>query len=52
VSDEQFAKVLGYIKAGQEEGATLLTGGGRVGDKGYYVKPTIFADVQVDFGVL
>ncbi|KAH7445972.1 hypothetical protein KP509_01G030900 [Ceratopteris richardii] len=46
VSDEQFDKVLGYIKIGQEEGARLLTGGDRFGQKGYYIKPTIFADVQ------
>ncbi|KAI5063371.1 hypothetical protein GOP47_0022292 [Adiantum capillus-veneris] len=46
VSDEQFDKVMGYIKIGQEEGARLLTGGERFGSKGYYIKPTIFADVQ------
>eukprot|EP00250_Pteridium_aquilinum_P019681 c24530_g1_i1 orf=544-2193(-) len=46
VSDEQFDKVMGYIKLGQEEGARLLTGGARFGNKGYYIKPTIFADVQ------
>ena len=39
--------MLGYIKAGEEEGATLVTGGGRIGSKGYYIKPTVFADVQV-----
>lgn len=46
INDEQFHKVMGYIKSGQEEGATLLTGGDRFGSKGYYIKPTIFADVQ------
>ncbi|MCO5576519.1 hypothetical protein L7F22_030330 [Adiantum nelumboides] len=46
VSDEQFDKVMGYIKLGQEEGARLLTGGERFGNKGYYIKPTVFADVQ------
>lgn len=46
VSMEQFDKVMGYIKQGQEEGARLLTGGSRFGEKGYYIKPTIFADVQ------
>lgn len=46
INDEQFGKVMGYIKSGQEEGARLLTGGDRFGSKGYYIKPTIFADVQ------
>lgn len=38
----QFKKVLSYIEKGKEEGATVLTGGGRHGDKGYFVQPTIF----------
>ncbi|KAJ7297558.1 hypothetical protein O6H91_Y048800 [Diphasiastrum complanatum] len=46
VDEVQFNKVLGYIDAGQQEGARLLTGGARFGRKGYYIKPTIFADVQ------
>ena len=39
-------KILGYIEAGQKDGATLLTGGKRHGTKGYFVEPTIFSDVQ------
>lgn len=46
ISDEQFDKVMGYIRVGQEEGARMLTGGSRYGNKGFYIKPTIFADVQ------
>jgi acyl-CoA reductase-like NAD-dependent aldehyde dehydrogenase len=38
-------QVLGYVKIGQEEGARLVCGGKQVGTKGYYVQPTIFADV-------
>jgi acyl-CoA reductase-like NAD-dependent aldehyde dehydrogenase len=44
---DQFNKVLSYIDAGQREGATLAAGGGRVGDKGYYIQPTVFTDVKV-----
>jgi aldehyde dehydrogenase (NAD+) len=46
IDDEQFNKILGYIKAGVESKANLVTGGARLGDKGYYIKPTIFSDVQ------
>uniref|UniRef100_A0ACD6AND8 Uncharacterized protein n=1 Tax=Avena sativa TaxID=4498 RepID=A0ACD6AND8_AVESA len=46
IDDEQFNKILGYIKAGVESNANLVTGGARLGDKGYYIKPTIFSDVQ------
>lgn len=36
------------IKSGKDEGANLVTGGERVGDKGYFVAPTVFADVKDD----
>jgi phenylacetaldehyde dehydrogenase len=42
VSKEQHDRVLGYIEKGVREGGEVLTGGGRHGDKGYFVKPTIF----------
>lgn len=41
VSREQMDRVCGYIDIGREEGAKLVTGGGRAGDKGYFVKPTV-----------
>lgn len=43
----QYNRVMSYIQAGKDEGARLVTGGERVGRKGYYIQPTIFADVQV-----
>ena len=46
VSQEQFDRVMGYIAAGQKEGAKLLTGGKRVGHKGYFIEPTVFTDVK------
>jgi aldehyde dehydrogenase (NAD+) len=46
VSQEQFDRVMGYIDAGRKEGAKLLLGGGRVGDRGYFVQPTVFTDVN------
>ncbi|XP_022637348.1 aldehyde dehydrogenase family 2 member B7, mitochondrial-like isoform X2 [Vigna radiata var. radiata] len=42
----QFEKILKYIKSGIESGATLESGGQRVGSKGYYIEPTVFSNVQ------
>ncbi|XP_047683326.1 aldehyde dehydrogenase, mitochondrial isoform X2 [Prionailurus viverrinus] len=46
VDKTQFQKVLGYIKSGKEEGAKLLCGGGAAADRGYFIQPTVFGDVQ------
>jgi betaine-aldehyde dehydrogenase len=49
VSATQRERVRGYIRKGEEEGATLLTGGAEapVGlDKGYFVRPTVFSNVD------
>ncbi|KAJ3701860.1 hypothetical protein LUZ61_005565 [Rhynchospora tenuis] len=47
----QFERVLKYIEYGKNEGATLLTGGKPCGDKGYYIEPTIFANVKEDMKI-
>jgi aldehyde dehydrogenase (NAD+) len=46
VSSEQQNRVLGYIEKGLEEGAELLTGGQKPSEQGYFVEPTIFANVE------
>ncbi|KAL2929303.1 Aldehyde dehydrogenase family 2 member C4, partial [Bienertia sinuspersici] len=46
VDKTQFERVLSYIHKGKEEGADLLVGGERCGEKGYYISPTIFSDVK------
>jgi aldehyde dehydrogenase (NAD+) len=46
VSEKQKQSVLGYIEQGKKEGARLVAGGEQVYDKGYFVEPTIFADVE------
>ncbi|XP_048133356.1 aldehyde dehydrogenase family 2 member C4-like [Rhodamnia argentea] len=48
VDKKQFEKILSYIEHGKREGATLLTGGERVGTEGYYIQPTIFTNVKED----
>ena len=46
VDREQFNKVMRYIESGMREGGELLCGGSRVGDRGFFIEPTVFADVQ------
>lgn len=46
VSEEQQSRVLNYIEKGIEEGAEVVTGGSTPSEKGYFVTPTIFADVE------
>lgn len=46
VSAKQQQTVLDYIQKGIEEGARLVAGGARTFDRGYFVQPTVFADVE------
>jgi aldehyde dehydrogenase (NAD+) len=46
VSSEQQSRVLGYIEKGLNEGAELLTGGQKPHEQGFFVQPTIFANVE------
>ncbi|MCM3117273.1 aldehyde dehydrogenase family protein [Neobacillus sp. MER 74] len=46
VSAKQQKTVLNYIEQGKKEGARLVAGGEKVFEKGYFVQPTIFADVE------
>ncbi len=46
VSAIQMKRVLDYIEVGRREGARLAYGGTRYGSSGYFVKPTVFADVE------
>ncbi len=45
VDRAQFDKTMYYIRQGKEQGARCVTGGERHGDRGYFVEPTLFADV-------
>ncbi len=51
VDADQFNKILGYIDKGKSEGATCLTGGRRVGDKGFFIEPTVFTNVRDEMAI-
>lgn len=51
VDETQMKKILGLIESGKSEGAKLLCGGERAGDKGYFVQPTVFADCSGDMKI-
>lgn len=53
VSSRQRERVLGYIDVARDEGARIVTGGGRPAhlDRGYFVAPTVLADVRNDMRV-
>ena len=46
VSVEQLNRVCGYLESGFSEGAKAVVGGGRHGDKGYFVKPTVLVNTN------
>ena len=52
VSDEQLRRVTGYVDSGMAEGATALSGGGRHGDRGYFVEPTVLTNTHPEMTVV
>jgi 1-pyrroline dehydrogenase len=48
ISAEQQERVLGFLERATEAKATIVTGGGALGDRGFFVKPTIVTDVSQD----
>jgi len=47
IDKEQFDKILGLIESGKKEGARLVTGGEPAASEGYFIRPTVFADVSI-----
>lgn len=47
IDEEQFKKILRYVQSGVDGGATLVAGGDRAGNRGFYIQPTVFADAKV-----
>lgn len=52
VSQLQFDRIMSYIDAGKQAGATIETGGKRKGDKGFFIEPTIFSNVTEDMKIM
>jgi phenylacetaldehyde dehydrogenase len=52
VSDEQLQRVTGYLESGKADGATAVTGGGRHGDSGYFVEPTVITNTRPDMKIV
>ncbi len=46
VSEEQFQRVSGFLASGKEEGATALAGGGKFGDRGFFIEPTVLINTH------
>jgi aldehyde dehydrogenase (NAD+) len=46
VSAAQMKTVLDYVDIGNKEGASAVTGGKRIGERGFFVEPTVFANVE------
>ncbi len=51
VDKEQFDKIMDLIDSGKKQGAKLECGGNRVGDKGFFIAPTVFTGVTDDMRI-
>jgi len=52
VSAEQLQRVTGYLDAGRTDGATAVTGGGRHGEAGYFVEPTVITNASPEMSIV
>lgn len=52
VSQEQFERVTGYIDSGTQDGATIVVGGKRAFDHGYFVQPTVIKDAKPNMKIV
>jgi phenylacetaldehyde dehydrogenase len=52
VSEEQFRRVCGYVEAGLNEGAKAVVGGKKVGNRGYFVEPTVLVNTTPNMKVV
>jgi acyl-CoA reductase-like NAD-dependent aldehyde dehydrogenase len=48
----QYEHVMKFIEEGKKAGSEVVTGGSRLGDKGYFVQPTIFRNVPLRLSIL
>ena len=52
VSEEQLQRVCNYLEIGSKEGAKAITGGKKLGDKGYFVEPTVLTNTKENMKVV
>jgi phenylacetaldehyde dehydrogenase len=52
VSSQQLQRVTGYVRAGQEQGAEIVSGEQALPEKGYFVRPTILSNVRPEMSVM
>ncbi|KAF9531514.1 NAD-dependent aldehyde dehydrogenase [Crepidotus variabilis] len=52
VSQNQYDRIMGYIKSGREEGAKVHFGGERHGKEGYFISPTIFTETKPEMKIV
>ncbi|HXW82009.1 MAG TPA: aldehyde dehydrogenase family protein [Acidimicrobiales bacterium] len=52
VSDEQLRRVTGYLDSGRADGAEVVTGGGRLGDRGYFFEPTVITRTRPEMQIV
>ncbi|CAG8484236.1 1746_t:CDS:2 [Cetraspora pellucida] len=52
ISQVQLDRIMNYIECGKKEGATLLMGGERHGNEGYFIKPTVFTDTNENMTIM
>ena len=52
VSSQQLQRVTGYVRAGQEQGAEIVSGEQALPEKGYFVRPTVLSNVRPEMSVM
>jgi phenylacetaldehyde dehydrogenase len=52
ISDEQLAKVAGYLESGRADGAEVVTGGARLGERGYFFEPTVITKTRPEMKIV
>jgi aldehyde dehydrogenase (NAD+) len=52
ISQIQYDRIMGYIKSGKDDGATVHLGGDRFGTEGYFINPTIFTDCKPEMKIV
>jgi phenylacetaldehyde dehydrogenase len=51
-SDEHLRRVSGYLESGRADGAEIVTGGSRIGDRGYFIEPTVISRTKPDMKIV